>query len=121
MLMETVIPTRQLSAELLTKLELRSSIVRDQEQRKVRACIPCNLTNFNADTSPGRRRGGEGGLHTTIQNKSCCRLPDTTFLPSFFVVVGGGGLDSFMSVMLHTNSFCELLHSSYGNSSQKEA
>lgn len=44
---------------LLHFLNLRLSIVEGQGKgRKVRACIPYNLTNSNADTSPGRSSGG---------------------------------------------------------------
>lgn len=66
--------------------------------------------------------GGVGGvgLHTTIQKNPAVGFLIQPFFSLFFFV-GGGGFDSFMSVMLHTNSFCELLHSSYGNGSQKEA
>lgn len=70
--------TRPLSAELVLHfLNLRSSIIRDQEQRKVRTCIPYNLTNAGAALEGARWAGGN--YTRTVQNKSCWRLLNTTF------------------------------------------
>lgn len=115
----------------LNFLNLRSSIVRDQEQRKVRTCIAYNLTNPNAVLEGA---GWVGGNYTqTIQNKSFWMLPNTAFsllcwmfcflvlcCLGFFRLGRRVGLNSSMSLMLNSNSFCEMPHSSRSNNLQKE-